>query len=171
MSLSQERAGALLMLAVALSGLAGCAQEPDDGVATARSPSAAVTTSVGGPAPAADQAERARQYVACLRQQGVEVADPDAGKQPELDRDRPQDKAAAQACRQYLPVTARDREWDVGTLREYSACMRREGFSDFPDPVPGQGLEIPKDVVRDPAFRAADQACWQGTKPGAGGKG
>jgi hypothetical protein len=139
-------------------GLGGCGGGPDDkGIATAgkQAPSATAT----GPSPAADNAQRIRQYVSCLRAHGVKVADPEAGKQVQLDEDRPQDKQAAQACRQYLPESATTRGGDTSAMREYAACMRRQGLADFPDPDPDRGLLLPKSILNDPEYGVADRAC------------
>ncbi|MGI5216061.1 hypothetical protein [Plantactinospora sp. CA-290183] len=158
-------------LLVALLGLAGCGGSDDDagGIATAGESTASAPAGASGPPPAADEAERQRQYLACLRSHGVQVADPERGKQVELNEDRPQDKQAAQACRQYLPTNANAGKGDIGALREYSACMREKGLADFPDPDPERGLQLPKTLLNDPAFKAADQECGQGVKSGGGG--
>lgn len=54
-------------------------------------------------------------------------------------------------------------------LFAYSQCMRSHGVSNFPDPVPGQG--IPKDklvrLVGSPQFSAASNAC-QHVMPASG---
>jgi hypothetical protein len=48
----------------------------------------------------------------------------------------------------------------------YAACMRRNGVPQFPDPETNGRLrfsdgrlEVPKDLVRSPRFRAAENAC------------
>jgi hypothetical protein len=43
---------------------------------------------------------------------------------------------------------------------EFSACMRSHGVSNFPDPTPGGGIELPTNLdPQSPAFRSARQAC------------
>ncbi len=45
---------------------------------------------------------------------------------------------------------------------EFSACMRTHGVTNFPDPTPGGGIELPTNLdPRSPAFRSARQACKQ----------
>jgi len=42
----------------------------------------------------------------------------------------------------------------------FSDCMRSHGVSDFPDPLPGGGFNIPSDInTSAPAFQAANKAC------------
>jgi hypothetical protein len=41
----------------------------------------------------------------------------------------------------------------------YSACMRRNGVTQFPDPGANGRLRVPKDLVRSPRVRAAMRAC------------
>lgn len=158
-------AGLLVLSALGLGACGGSA--PDDGIASGGGQSAPPAGAASaGPSPAADQGERARQYVACLRAQGVQVADPEAGKQVQLNEDRPQDKQAAQACRQYLPTAVTGRGGDMNLLREYATCMRRNGFPDFPDPDPDRGIQLPKSLLNDPAYKTADSECGQSLKGG-----
>jgi hypothetical protein len=156
------------VLFVAALVIGACGGTKDDGIATG-DPSATKGAATGS-APAANNQERLRQYVTCLREHGVEVADPEAGKQVQLNNDRPQDKEAAQACRQYLPTAAKGGSTDSNSMREYAACMRQHGLPGFPDPDPDHGLQIPKSLMSDPAYEAADRECGEGVKPGAGGK-
>jgi hypothetical protein len=162
----RRRLGAGL-LAVSLLGLGACGSEPDDGIATGGGSTApASQASAAGPSPAADNNERSRQYVACLREHGVQVADPEAGKQVQLNEDRPQDKQAAQACRQYLPTAVTGKAGDMDLLRQYAACMRRSGLPDFPDPDPDRGIQLPKSLLNDPVYQTADSECGQNLKGG-----
>jgi hypothetical protein len=164
-SVSRPLAAALLALSASALGACG-SSAPDDGIATGTGQSAPAAETSAGPSPAADQNERARQYVACLRGQGVQVADPEAGKQVQLNEDRPQDKQAAQACRQYLPTAVTGRGADMNLLRQYATCMRQHGFPDFPDPDPDRGIQLPKSLLTDPAYKAADSECGQDLKGG-----
>lgn len=48
---------------------------------------------------------------------------------------------------------------DAAAIR-FAACMRAHGVSDFPDPSPGGGIQIPSgDNPRAPAFQSAQHAC------------
>ncbi|MFC7546459.1 hypothetical protein [Plantactinospora sp. GCM10030261] len=158
--------GALLLVAL---GLSGCGGGDDGGGIASAGAGAASPAADTGASPAADPAERQRQYLACLRSHGVQVADPEQGKNVELE-DRPQDKAAAQNCRQYLPTNAGGGTADLGPLRAYAACMRDRGLTDFPDPDPERGLQLPKSLLNDPAYQAADQECGRDAKAGTGGR-
>lgn len=167
-AISVPRTVAVGLLVLSLLGLGACGSEAkqNDGIATGGGPGAPTAQGSAGPSPALDDNERTRQYVACLREHGVQVADPEAGKQVRLDEDRPQDKQAAQACRQYLPTAVTGKGGDITLLREYAACMRRSGFPDFPDPDPDRGIQLPKSLLNDPAYKSADSACGQNLKGG-----
>ena len=113
-----------VLFCLALPGIGACGEKADDGIPSAGS-SRPASDAASGPSPAADARARIQQYVNCLREHGVQVADPEAGKQVQLNGDRPQDKEAAQACRQYLPTTVNGGDGgDIETMRAYSACMR-----------------------------------------------
>jgi hypothetical protein len=165
-AVSVPRPLAVGLLALSLLGLGACGAEHDDGIATGGGQSAPAAQGSAGPSPAADNNARTRQYVACLREHGVQVADPEAGKQVQLNEDRPQDKQAAQACRQYLPTTAVGKGGDITLLRQYAACMRRSGFPEFPDPDPDRGIQLPKSLLNDPGYKSADSTCGQNLKGG-----
>ena len=66
---------------------------------------------------------------------------------------------------------ANDASGDKSRDFEFSACMRTHGVTNFPDPTPGGGIELPTDLdPQSPAFRAAREACKeflpkQGTPP------
>jgi len=45
---------------------------------------------------------------------------------------------------------------------KFSACMRSHGVTNFPDPTPGGGIQLPTNLdPQSPAFRSARQACKQ----------
>jgi hypothetical protein len=54
---------------------------------------------------------------------------------------------------------------------EFSACMRSHGVTNFPDPRPGGGIDLPTNLnPESPAFRSARQVCKRflpdrGTRP------
>jgi hypothetical protein len=51
---------------------------------------------------------------------------------------------------------------DRTTDFEFARCMRSHGVTNFPDPTPGGGIELPTNLNPDsPAFRTARQACKQ----------
>ncbi|MGP4112884.1 hypothetical protein ACTWP5_18490 [Streptomyces sp. 4N509B] len=118
-----------------------------------------------------------REFAECLRANGMEVADPEPGQGVALNGDG-QDpavvEAAMEACREYDPA-----HWEQepiapeieAALRDYSACMRDHGVEDFPDPVPGEGLQLDGAIEQDPDFDAADEACAALLPEGGGERG
>jgi hypothetical protein len=41
----------------------------------------------------------------------------------------------------------------------YASCMRAHGVSNFPDPLPGGGFDVPKGDKREPGFQSAFGDC------------
>jgi hypothetical protein len=149
----------------ALLALGGCSSTDGTGADDAGRDGASASP------PAAGDDERQRQFVECLREQGVDVADPQPGQPLELDKaNDPATRDALRACREFAPAASnREKaEVDLGQQREYAACMRANGLSDFPDPDPDAGLLIPKSMVNSPEFQRADGECGAlMAKPGA----
>jgi hypothetical protein len=164
------RFGSTLVLPVVVVAISACGGQSGDGVATAGGDTTAASTV--GPAPAADRAERQRQYTECLRQQGVEVPDAEQGKGVRVSEpnnaEAAEAKDAARACQRYAPDNdAAKAGADVASLRRYASCMRANGVPEFPDPEPDGALIIPKSVVNGPDFESADRACTANAdKPG-----
>lgn len=153
----------LLALAVALSG---CGRSPaGEDIATAGGPAS------GAPdpdAPAADPADRARQFAACMRDEGVDMPDPEVGNGKTAIRidgpgvDKQKIAAAMEKCRRYLPNGGNGKQMspeDVERMRQYAQCMRDNGVPDFPDPDPNGGflMEIPKEANREALERATEK--------------
>ena len=159
----------LAVAALVAAGLASATACTGDsggpGVATASSsdePSAQATAS-GAP--------DARRFAACLRERGIEVADPPPGEQVELATKDERTRAALNACARYAPPSDRGGESpiDLASARAYAACVRDKGFPDFPDPD-SSGPRIPKDLIDDERFEAADRECAHHLNEGKGGK-
>jgi len=132
-----------------------------------------------------DTEEAMLAFTQCMRDQGVDMADPEVGTDGVLHLGRPQgieddiDRETIQEARaacSYLieDVTFGFRDVDRTSLEdllvEYAACMRDNGFDmadpDFSDHAPGegdgsgQGGGPLRNVDRDdPAFVAADEVC------------
>lgn len=152
------------LLAGALA-LTGCGQKPDDGIATANG---------NGVQPAAnevssDPKERMRQFAQCMRDQGIDMPDPEfiegegggggfalkaeagvATDAAPADQANPREdmgkfKEAIQACQKYQPQGGEmgkiDPEMEA-KMREFAKCMRENGVEDFPDPEEGGGIRI-----------------------------
>lgn len=151
---------ALACAALVTLGVAGCGGDQGSGVATAGGTGA--TTTETGPPPASDTQQRLRQYAQCLRQHGVDAPDPDQGKSVQITgQNQAQEKAAAQACQQYAVGgdNSAKRGASITQERTFALCMRQHGVTDFPDPDPTNGLLVPKTVLNEPAYQAADRAC------------
>lgn len=146
--------------------LAACTPAAHDGVATAGGSGA---SDPSGGAVSTDPAELARQYVECLRDHGLSVADPAPNGPVKIDGDPPVDqvKTAMKECASYSPEGGQQQGTaaDVESLRRYAQCMREHGLEDFPDPTPEGELVLAKEMLRRPAYDAAEQAC-TGTLPG-----
>jgi hypothetical protein len=147
--------------------LAGCGGETDSGVATANGAKPSASAS------ASSAADQGRKFAACMRDNGVDVPDPDAGtgKVPlgDLKQGDKQDfLAAMKKCEQYLPTNRTQpgplSAEDVEKQRKFAQCMREHGV-DLPDPDPDGRIRIPASgkgttVDRtDKKFEDALEAC------------
>jgi uncharacterized protein YceK len=156
-------AAGVLALAVA-----GCGSAPSSaGVASVQTATAAPTGSPSASA-SADKDEQGRKFAACMRQNGVDMPDPDpngngAAVKALTGADQTKVKKALEACRSFAP--ARDAKAlspeDQDRMRQFTACMRENGV-DIPDPdFSGKGAQ---NLARnfkpdDPKFKKAYEAC------------
>jgi hypothetical protein len=164
--------GALTLLA-----LAGCSSGGDDPIASAGGPG----SSTASTAQASDE-EKAHEFVDCMRDNGVDLPDPepdgDGGFDFGLDQANvgvgdPGFQKALKACRDKLPGGGSEYFDDPevqAQLREFAQCMRDKGI-DFPDPDPdgGFGGELGDLDRTSPAFQSAMEAC-KDKLPARGGK-
>jgi hypothetical protein len=146
--------------------LTGCgADKPDAQVASG---SGDPQSTAPGSAPASLSAdELAVKFTQCLRENGLNVPDPEPGKGPMLKFDKnsgvtqEQVQKAMEACRQYDPQSqagANPQQQENG--RKFAECMRKNGVEKFPDPKPDQrGIMIGPGVADDPDFKKAQDAC------------
>lgn len=154
-------------LAVVLGAAAACGENGDgEGIA-----SAGGTDDGGGAgaaAPLSDE-EQAQAFTQCMRDNGIDMPDPDpngGGGLAQLrgsDIDREQLMAALEACRDLMPGDLAQRRQDPAMqeqLREFAQCMRDNGI-DVPDPDPNGGFVIGGGEIDpdDPEFQAALEAC------------
>jgi hypothetical protein len=149
--------------------LTGCgADEPGAQVASGSGGQSTVSSSAPTSAPASlSRDEMAVKFTQCLRENGLNVPDPEPGKGPMLRFDKnsgvTQEKVqqAMEACRQYDPQaqgSANPQQQENG--RKYADCMRKNGVEKFPDPKPDQrGIMIGPGVADDPDFQKAQDAC------------
>jgi hypothetical protein len=73
---------------------------------------------------------------------------------------KPQFPSAFQACQRDLPggdIPAR-KHVNIREEISFASCMRSHGITDFPDPLPGGGWDVPGDTS-SPQFEAAVHAC------------
>lgn len=133
-------------LSVALTACDGSSDEPTVATAATGQPAASGTPVSGS---VAAYVEAQRKWVACMREQGFDLPDPDAKGRVELSGDDnrrfkadPKFLAAHETCKEFNvevpaelepkrePLTAQQ----IARLRDYSKCMRESGMPDYPDP-------------------------------------
>lgn len=139
------------VIAILAALLTGCAEQQPD------------PTAPNQPGPTPD----AQAYAQCMRDHGVDMADPDPETGlPQLgdgvDPDHPAVQEAAKACQDLMPAGAREQDDGQDTYLKFAECMRENGLPDFPDPQPGSkgGVFGDSGVDRnDPAFQRAAEAC------------
>ena len=161
-------AGLVLFAAACGSGDEG------PGVATAGGAAAAPTPSASAADSSADRMEQIRAFAQCMRDNGVDVPDPDpaAGMRgfgqlaEKLSSDDPVVQAAFTACQSKLPNGGQPPKLDPAQLeayRNFAACMRDNGI-DLPDPAADGTLQL-RGLLQagvnpeDPTFQAAFTAC------------
>jgi len=149
--------GLLLTVSCALSGC-GDSGGSKDGIASGGGTGAAAT-----PSASAESNDPAR-WTKCLRDNGIDVKDPEAGTGTvQLPADSPALTAAMNKCKQYETGQSGGTGADPSDpqqqqqRRKFAKCMRDQGV-DWPDPVPGQGMNVP---AQTPEFMAAFQKCTQ----------
>jgi hypothetical protein len=167
---SPRRTGLILSALLALVALAtACAGgSSGPGVAgqgAASSPSAS---------PSGDLRDAQLAYAQCMRDHGIsEFPDPEPGGgiavvgEPggDLDPDSPRFQAADDACKSLLPpMPAEDEQEGRDEMLAYAQCMREHGFPSFPDPKPGEGIDLdagehPELDPSNPRFQQANEAC------------
>jgi hypothetical protein len=128
------------------------------------------------------------KFSACMRKNGVpNFPDPNAqgviqfGSADGISLASPKFRAAQQACRKVLPNGGQPTPQQIARAQQtalaFSACMRKHGIKDFPDPTfSGGGIQIrlggrPGSDLnpQSPLFQKAQTAC-QALLPGKFGK-
>jgi hypothetical protein len=161
-------AGALL-LTLAVTACAGGRQP--DGVASLGGSANPTATTM---AASGDPRQAALQFARCMRQHGIDMADPKfngnggisitvhaGGRGPKPDD--PKFKAAEQACQKFMPKGGRAGRPNPQQLQralQFARCMRQHGI-DVPDPGADGGIRIRGPEPDDPRFKTAQQACQQ----------
>jgi hypothetical protein len=155
---------ALLTLVLVATACAGGSNGPGvAGQGSSSTPSAS---------PSGDPRDAELAYAKCMRDHGIsDFPDPQPGgglaiqAGPDLDQNNPQFKAADDACKSLLPTPSKqDQQKEFEDMLAFAKCMREHGIVDFPDPKPGEGIDISADQGSDldpnnPQFQAANKAC------------
>ncbi|MFA1543089.1 hypothetical protein [Actinomadura monticuli] len=125
--------------------------------------------------------EKMREFAQCMRENGVDMKDPEAdgrveihasakpgpagpGKAPKADGTI---EAAQKKCRHLMPNGGRPpkpKPEELAKMRAFSTCMRDNGISTFPDPEPDGGIKIRAGKgtglhPESPRFKKAQRAC------------
>ena len=167
----RRMSGTWLALPLALGlALAGCGgSDSGTGVATAgggSEPGPTASTS----AAALSNEDRQREFAKCMRENGVEMPDPEPGQGGIRIQRKPGDdpgktEAAMEKCRTFLPNGGEGMKLDaeqIEQVRQMAKCMRENGVPNFPDPNAdgtinfnaGSGFN-----PEDPKFKAAMEKC------------
>jgi hypothetical protein len=179
---------------VAALVMSACGGDSDNGVATLEGSEVAIAED--GEPTDVDREEAMLDYAQCLRDQGIDVADPTVDENGNLRPPRPVEgqnidreafRAAQEACSRYLEGLGFGFQQEDFTERqdqflEFAACMREHGiemddpdFSGGGDPRGGPGggfFGSQQFNPDDPEFQAAIEACGEvlgGFGPGGGG--
>ncbi|MFG3557474.1 hypothetical protein ACGGAQ_24125 [Micromonospora sp. NPDC047557] len=165
-----------VLLALAL---AGCRAGGDDGdgVATA---GGAKTGASASATPVSDS-ERQLDFARCMRENGVDMPDPEPGGRPEFrfgaDVDQQKVQAAMEKCRDKLPNGGQGAQLNpeqAEQMRTLAKCMRENGVPDFPDPEADGRIQIGQAGkafdMGDPTMKAALEKCRQYAPQFGGGK-
>ena len=170
--------------------MAGCAGESAGGDDVATAGGTPTSSAAADNDQSGDNAEQLRKFAACMRENGIDMPDPETdGEGRVLFRgpggdeeggtppDREKFQAAQQACKQYLPNGGEPPKMDpeqVEKARQFAKCMRENGVPNFPDPQPDGGVRIEAgpDTGIDPRsqeFKDAQAKCEQYMPRRAGG--
>jgi hypothetical protein len=168
------RSLAVLAVLPIVLGVSACGGgKSDNGVATAGGGEAVAAAS---PGESIDARDAQLKYAQCMREHGIDVADPEPGKPVRITGNGDKanyDKlqAAQKACRPILEQggvapEANDPERQDANLK-YAQCMREHGVN-VPDPKPGEGLKIQAPEEGDKAKTKAAQKECRHLLPGGG---
>ncbi|RKR89488.1 hypothetical protein BDK92_3839 [Micromonospora pisi] len=166
--------GLLVLPALLALALTACGSPAEgDQVATAGGGTAGASPTVSASAVALDNAERQLKFAQCMRENGVDMPDPDPADKGRVrvggGGEPGKAQAALEKCREFLPNGGEGRKLDpeqAERMREMAKCMRENGVPNFPDPGPDGTLKLDKGVLggkdlNDPTFRAAQEKCEQ----------
>jgi hypothetical protein len=168
--------GLLLVLTMAACG---GADNKDGGVATVNGSGKPTSAANAG---SGSESEGALRFAKCMRENGVDMPDPQVQAGGPIDLSLPEgvdpNKAdsAMQKCKPLLPNGGEPTKADpqvIEAQRKFAKCMRENGVSNFPDPGENGGIQMsagPGLDPNDPKFQAAESACAKyQPKPPSGG--
>lgn len=190
----------LIPALLAFGLLAGACSAADAETSGVASIDASETALEPAAATEVDQEQALMEFAQCMRDQGIDMADPTVDADGNLSLrdtmrsidvpDRSVIRDARDACAEHLDdVTLGFREADRSEFEdlfvEYASCMRDNGYEDMPDSVgfgPGQAGESDQPPIdfEDPDFQAANEVCQEifaeseiggGLPPGGPGRG
>ncbi|MFB4267401.1 hypothetical protein [Nonomuraea sp. GTA35] len=126
--------------------------------------------------PSEDPQAKGLKFAQCMRENGIDMPDPDPDGRVmmKFDKNTPQEKvqAAQEACKQYAPSGTRQGGGDpkqAENMRKLAQCMRDNGVEAYPDPE-GNMMRITPEVGEDPDFKAAQEKCQkESAEAGMGG--
>jgi hypothetical protein len=154
-------AALLLGLSLLLVGCGSSGGSDDDGVASATGKDSSDSKDSKADSKQ-DRQEQGLKFAKCMREHGVEMEDPKGGRitiKSGPGQDGTMEKAQ-EACQKYLPqVSQADRKKMTQNALRFARCMRERGVEKFPDPEGGGMVRMDDDIVSDPDFEKAQEAC------------
>lgn len=154
--------------------LGACGGGPsNDGVATANNGAGSEPSASGSPS--ADARDAQLRYAQCMRENGIDVPDPEPGEPVRITGDGNKvshDKlqAAQKQCQAFLTDGGVAPEQNDAAAQDamvkFAQCMREHGVN-MPDPKPGEGLRIQNSGADEATVQAAQKEC-QAHLPGGG---
>jgi hypothetical protein len=165
----RTRRFSLVIALSAVLALTACGgKDTGDGVASAGGGAGGASAS---PSQSLDPQQAQLKFAQCMRENGVEMPDPDGSGRIEIkgrpgDRDKMQ--AAMKKCEHFMQGAIAKRLEDPKVrdqMLKFAQCMREHGV-DMADPQPGQGIQL-RAKKGDGKLEAAQKACEQNL-PGGG---
>ncbi|MEU6999739.1 hypothetical protein [Nonomuraea sp. NPDC046570] len=163
-----RRIGVLAVLALALAGCGGGDGGGTDVASADGGGKAAATAS-----PSVDP-QRGLKFAQCMRENGIDMPDPEPGKPVTLKLDKGISEEAMnkaqQACKEYAPqggTGPKPGSKQLEGMRKVAQCMRENGVPEYPDPDGGL-VRIKPEVGEDPDFKDAQAKCTKEFMPEAG---
>jgi hypothetical protein len=166
---------ALAAIAPAVFGLAACGGNGTDGDGVASAGGGTAAAASASPSQSVDPQEAALKFAQCMRQNGVDMPDPDGSGRIQIRGERgdaEKTEAAMKKCRHFMEAGRRAGNPDDPKVRDqmlkFAQCMRQHGVN-VPDPQPGEGIRLRMEKGSAAKVEAAHKACQQ-YAPGSGAK-